>query len=56
MCLALAVGVCRRIPPLIQVIVDLIDPAGAGLADLAPVRLKFGDSGRVCVLRGKSWS
>lgn len=43
MCFALAVGIGGCISPLIQVIFDLIDHAGAGLSYLASVGLKFGD-------------
>lgn len=51
--LALAVGIGGRIPSFIEVIVNLINASCAGFAYLASVGLKFGDSGRVCVIGGK---
>ena len=43
---AFAVCVGGRVTAFIEVIVDLIDAAGAGLADLAFIRLKLGGFGR----------
>lgn len=46
-----AVDPCRRVSPLKEVVVDLADAACAGLADLAHVRLKVNDGGRICLWR-----
>ena len=50
--LALAVGVGGRVAPLEQVVVDLVDAAGAGLADFAVVGLEFRSLRRVFLLGG----
>ena len=42
-----AVDPCRGVAPFKQVVVDLADAARSGLADLAHVRLKVNDGGRI---------
>ena len=46
-----AVDPCRRVSPLKEVVVDLADAARAGLANLAHVRLKINDGGRIRLRR-----
>lgn len=51
--LALSVGVGGSVAPFEQVIVDLIDAAGAGLADFAVAGLEFRPLRRVFLLGGR---
>ena len=51
LCVLFAVDPCRGVAAFKQVVVDLADAARSGLADLAHVRLKVNDGGRIRLRR-----